>query len=194
MPQFGLGLPMAERPSMEMPSHFYFQLATWHQIHLLYERATLLELNRYRSLVSDKAVFDRLLELLKLRKGHRLAALVEQAKISLSTTAETSVDLESLFSEESEAVIDNCMLTREQLHASLQRDINKIFAALDETLTQAGLSHQDVNTVFTTGGSTALPMVDACIDSAFPHAQRVVGDLYNSVGSGLLMEAVKRYQ
>ena len=64
---------------------------------------------------------------------------------------------------------------------------------MDETLHQAGISHQQVNTVFTTGGSTALPMVKACIDKTFPSARQVSGDLYNSVGSGLLVEALKRY-
>jgi hypothetical chaperone protein len=84
-------------------------------------------------------------------------------------------------------------LTQEQLQQALQSDIDKIFKALDETLTQAGLARQSIDTVFTTGGSTALPIVKQCIERYFPQAQRIAGDLYNSVGSGLLKEAIKRY-
>ena len=194
MPEFGLGMPMADRPSLTMPSHYYFDLATWHKIHLLYERRILQELKQLRLTVSDKKRLDRLLGLLQCRQGHQLAALVEQAKIELSSKQEAVVNLATLFPDDADITADNCILTQEQLRQSLQRDINKIFAAMDETLQQAGVSHQQINTVFTTGGSTALPMVGACINNAFPHARQVAGDLYNSVGSGLLMEARKRYR
>lgn len=194
MPEFGMGLPMASRPELSMPGHYYFELATWHRIHLLYQRDVLLELNQLRLDVSNKEPIDKFLNLLKRRKGHHLAALVENSKIELSSETTTKVDLQSLFSTDTEITIDNCTLTRDQLHECLQRDMSKIFKALDETLTQAGLEHKDINTVFTTGGSTALPAVQTCIDNAFPKARQIAGDLYNSVGSGLLMEAIKRYQ
>lgn len=194
MPEFGMGMPMANRPELSMPGHYYFELATWHRIHLLYQRDVLLELNQLRLDAGNKEPIDKLLNLLKRRKGHHLAALVERAKIELSSSTTTNVDLQSLFSSDTEVTINNCTLTQDQLHMSLQRDMTRIFNALDETLAQAGLAHKDIDTVFTTGGSTALPMVKAGIDSTFPKARQVAGDLYNSVGSGLLMEACKRYQ
>ncbi len=193
MPEFGLGMPMADRPSMEMPIHYYIDLATWHRIHLLYEREVLRGLTHLRLNVSDKQRLDKLLSILKFRKGHQLAAAVEQAKIELSEIPEAIVFLENLLPDESDVILDNCVISQAQLKNSLKRDVDKIFAAMDETLNQAGLARKDIDTVFTTGGSTALPMVKACIDASFPSARQVAGDLYNSVGSGLLMESVKRY-
>lgn len=193
MPQFGFGMPLADRPSLSMPGHYYHDLATWHKIHLLYSRDVLRELNEFRINVSDRQRLDRLIRLLQQRNGHRLAALVEQAKIDLSAEPQTTVLLRDLFSEQDDIDIEDCVLTRELLEASLRRDVDKIFLALDETLTLAGLNHTAVNTVFTTGGSTALPMVVDCIKRAFPDARHVAGDLYTSVGSGLLKEAVRRY-
>ncbi len=193
MPEFGMGMPLTDKPGLNMPSHYYFDLATWHKIHLLYVRSVLMELKHFRPVVSDKNRLDKLLELLTHRKGHQLASLVEHAKIELSAEPEALVNLESLFSDSTEVTIENCTLTQLQLQQSLQNDIEKIFNTLDETLKQAGLTHKDIDTVFTTGGSTALPMVQACIDAAFPDAQQIVGDLYNSVGAGLLMEAQLRY-
>lgn len=199
MPQFGLGTPMKERPELSMPSNYYFELATWHRIHLLYERGVLLELETLRQQVKNQTLIDRLTGLLKRRKGHHLAALVEQAKIDLSASKHTTVKLRSLFNDDTHSAaadpdILNCELTQQQLQQSLQRDVASIFDALDTTLKQAGLSPEQIDTVFTTGGSTALPMVKACISDAFPDARLVGGDLYNSVGSGLLKEARKRYQ
>ena len=193
MPEFGLGMPMADRPTMEMPSYYYSDLATWHKIHQLYSPQILRKLKQLRLAVSDKKRIDCLLELLNHRKGHQLASLVEEAKIELSVELKSTVNLKSLFSENSEAIPSNCIITQQQLNKVLQPDIDKIFAAVDETLVQAALSSKDINTVFTTGGSTALPMVKMCIKNKFPHASIMEGDLYNSVGSGLLMESIKRY-
>lgn len=193
MPEFGLGLTMKDRPSLSMPANYYFELATWHRIHLLYERNVLLELASFRQQVLNKEPIDKLVKLLERRKGHHLAQLVETAKIALSTDTKAAVKLTDLFDDDNSVVMDDCELTQDQLHDSLQRDLDKIFTSLDDTLTQAGLTAKQIDTVFTTGGSTALPMVKNCIDLAFPKAAKVAGDLYNSVGMGLLMEARKRY-
>lgn len=194
MPEFGMGMPLTEKAGLNMPGSYYFDLATWHKIHLLYDRRVLMELKSLAPIVSDKNRLDRLLELLTNRKGHQLASLVEQAKIQLSEQPEAIINLESLFSDNSNVTINDCVLTQTQLKESLQRDIDRIFSTLQETLTQAGLTRQNIDTVFTTGGSTALPMVQACVHSAFPNAQKIAGDLYNSVGKGLLVEAQLRYR
>jgi len=193
MPEFGMGMPLTEKQGLNMPGTYYFDLATWHKIHLLYDRRVLNELKNLSTVVSSKEKLNRLIELLTLRKGHQLASLVEQAKIELSAEQKTMVKLKSLFNESNSVAIDNCTLTQHQLQHSLQRDVDKIFRTLQETLTQAGLTHKDIDTVFTTGGSTALPMVQACINTAFPDAKQIAGDLYNSVGTGLLLEAQLRY-
>lgn len=192
MPAFGMGMPLTDKDGLCMPSAYYFDLATWHKIHLLYDRRVLLELKNLRPQVSNKQRLDRLLEILALRKGHQLASMVEQAKIALSSKPEAHVELAALFNEHQE--IDPCAITQTQLQDSLQRDVDKIFSTLDETLKQAGVTHEQIDTVFTTGGSTALPMIQACIETAFPGAKHIAGDLYNSVGSGLLMEAQLRYR
>jgi hypothetical chaperone protein len=206
MPWFGLGSPLKERPSLSMPANYYFELATWHRIHLLYERGVQLELNNLKQQVQDKASIERLLALLQRRKGHHLAALVEQAKIELSAVETTEVPLHKLFDNGPDSNISNdvqhtldlaqasCPITRQQLQQSLERDIDSIFTALSDTLQQAGLTTDSVDTVFTTGGSTALPMIKTLIGQTLPNARLVDGDLYTSVGSGLLMEARKRYQ
>lgn len=195
MPEFGYGMPLKDRPGLNMPGHYYFDLATWHKIHLLYDRRVLMELEEFRPLVSDKSRLDRLIALLAHRRGHQLASFVEQAKIDLSDNSEALVDLQLLFKDiDAHTNINNCTLNELQLQQSLHFDVDRIFATLDETLKMAGLTRQNIDTVFTTGGSTALPMIQACIESAFPTARRVAGDLYNSVGSGLLMEAEMRYR
>jgi len=194
MPAFGMGMPLTDKPGLNMPGNTYFDLATWHKIHMLYDKRVTIDLKNFRAVVSDRAKLDRLIELLALRKGHQLAGLIEQAKITLSTMPETDVDLESLFVDSNKITIDNCVLTQSQLQDSLRRDVERIFSSLQETLTQAGLTYRSIDTVFTTGGSTALPMIQSCIDHAFPDARQIAGDLYSSVATGLSIEAQLRYR
>lgn len=193
MSEFGLGMPMSDRPNLSMPNFYYYELATWHKIHTLYERDVFQKLKTLRTNVSDSRKIDKLLELLKLRKGHHLAAIVERAKIELSDVEETVVDLESLFADSTDYESENCVMTRDQLDEYLERDVKKIFSTLDETLKRAAVKPAEIHTVFTTGGSTALPLIKQTISAALPEARLVAGDLYNSVGSGLLVEALKRY-
>ena len=194
MGAFGLGLPMRDKPTMDMPSYYYHDLATWHRIHLLYERSVFNELEQLLGLVSDKMPIRQLISLLKRRKGHQLAALVETAKITLSSQATAEVPLGALFEGASDDTTDPRTLTQAMLQSALERDVERIFSALDDALIQAGLSVGDIDTVFTTGGSTALPLIKACVENSFPDAKHVEGDLYTSVGSGLLTEARKRYR
>ena len=193
MPEFGLGVPFRDRPSLVMPNHFYWTLATWHEIEQLYDRDMFYKLKDLSLELSDREPIERLLALLKARKGHQLGALVEQAKIDLSSKPEATVLLEELLDECMSDTGRDVTIKQEVLQQSIQGDVNKIFKALEETLTQSGLSYEDVDTVFTTGGSTALPMIKNLSHQYFSNAEHVAGDLYNSVGSGLLMEAVKRY-
>lgn len=191
MKSFGMGEPLADRPSLKMPGHYYFDLATWHKIHLLYDQTVLRELRMLRPTLQNKAPLDRLLELLAARQGHQLASLIEQAKIDLSDASETSIPLSDLL--QSMQSVENCVVTRLQLESAIADDYRRIFEALEQTLSLAALKHEQIDTVFTTGGSTALPIIKDGIKSVCPDAKLVAGDLYNSVGSGLLAEAISRY-
>jgi len=84
--------------------------------------------------------------------------------------------------------------TAQDLEDAIATDVDRVFAAIDETLVQSGLDKQQINTVFTTGGSTALPSVKALVQQRFPAANWVSGDLFNSVGKGLVLEAQRRYR
>ncbi len=191
MSTFGMGQPLAHRPTLSMPGHYYFDLATWHKVHLLYDRAVLRELEDLRPTLQNKAPIDRLIDLLGKRKGHRLATLVEAAKIELSTNATARIEISGLL--DSLQQVDDCTISRAQLEQALQQDCDRIFSGLDDALLQAGLTASQIDTVFTTGGSTALPLIRQRIAGAFTDAKIIAGDLYNSVGAGLLTEAVKRY-
>lgn len=193
MPHFGLGAKYKGRPGMKMPTHYFHSLSTWHEIHHLYDPAVLRKLKDLRFDIEDKTAVDRLLTLLQQRDGHRLAGLVEQCKIELSNKPEAIIDLDFLNREED--LYDHVEYTASQatLHNAVINDMQRVISAIDETLVQSGIGIEQINTVFTTGGSTALPTVKQLVQQKFPQCKIVNGDLFNSVGKGLYLEAVRRY-
>jgi hypothetical chaperone protein len=196
MPHFGLNSYYIENPTLKMPRHYYVDLATWHRIHLLYDANILRDISELARDSQDKQAMLRLGQLLKNKQGHRLAASVEQAKIDLSQHNETNIDLSYLVSLTNNASNEEPIQSKasqEDLANAIEADVNKVFAAIDDTLVQAGLKASQIDTLFTTGGSTALPSVKKLISQKFSHAKWVSGDLFNSVGKGLLLDAQRRY-
>jgi hypothetical chaperone protein len=194
MPYFGLGVAYKDKPTLTMPKHYFVDLATWHQIHRLYEPKIVRDIADLKLLMQEVAPLERLLTLLTQKDGHRLAGLVEQAKIDLSEHSEAAIDLSFLNRElqSDESIIHRA--NQPEMNAAIGHDVQRVFAAVDETLSQSGIAKSYIQTIFTTGGSTALPSVRALVQSTFPDAKWVSGDLFNSVGKGLVLEAARRYR
>lgn len=191
MPLLGMNVCYKDNPTLSMPKHYFVDLATWHRIHWLYEPKVLRDVADLRLQMLERAPIDRLLEVLKNKAGHRLAGEVERAKIELSDVNETQLDL--TFLRDSMDTPLQSTATRSSMNEAIADDVDRVFRTVDETLVQSGLTKSDIQTIFTTGGSTALPTIRNMIQSRFSDAKWVSGDLYNSVGKGLALEARRRY-
>ena len=67
---------------------------------------------------------------------------------------------------------------------------NDLSIRIDE---DAVTSVEQVNTVFFTGGSSGIPALRHSISAMLPNARHVEGNIFGSIGSGLAIEASKRY-
>jgi hypothetical chaperone protein len=186
MPLLGYRSPM-KRAGRDVPSGYFHELANWSSINRLYNARTLRELQEVRREAARPALVERLIRVVSEQRGHTLAMQAEEAKIALSSTGETVVDLTWL-EPQLEVHIDGPALVR---HTSeLAR---RIAARVEICLKQAGLGIADIDAVFMTGGSTRLPHVHSAIVAAAPGARVVDGDTFGSVGTGLAIEAGRRY-
>ena len=68
-----------------------------------------------------------------------------------------------------------------------------VATALETVTERAGLAPEAIQTLFMTGGSTALPGFEAAMQAAFPAAQMNYGDRFSSVASGLGLAAKERF-
>lgn len=174
-------------PAREVPSRVYFDLATWHLINTVYAPSRVAELGRMKSFYADPRLHQRLMTVLNLRLGHALVARAEAAKIELAEAggpgAVTTIDLVPI--EPGLAAVADVASMLQALEADLQR----IAAAADQTLAQAGLARERVDALYFTGGSTGLQPLAERIAARFPAARVVHGERFASVAQGLGVHA-----
>lgn len=186
MPLLGLGTKMGDK-NLDLPVSYYHDLATWHRINLLYDRKALAGLRDLQRDAQERQKVDRLVRVIDRHLGHQLAMQVEAAKIGAVEAGEARLDLDFVEPELTQTV------RQEQLDSAIAADAGKVVDALRQTLADAGVGPDAIDSVFLTGGSTAIPSLRQSFLAWMPHAQVIQGDLFGSVGTGLAIDAARRF-
>ena len=186
MPLLGLGSPM-RRPGLDVPTSYFHDLATWSSINRLYNARTAREIAEVQRDAARPELIGRLARVVDGERGHTLAMEIEAAKIALSDTDTARVPL-GWVEPGLEAVVSRADLIRHT-----ERLSGRIAARIETCLRDAGLAAGAIDALFLTGGSTRLPHVRAAIVVTVPEARVVEGDTFGSVGTGLTIEAQRRY-
>ncbi|HTD06681.1 Hsp70 family protein [Undibacterium sp.] len=192
MPLLGLGGRLGG--NTDVPSGYYFNLATWHTINLNYTQKIWRELQDVYRDISDANVrdrFDRLLYLIEQRDGHWLALKSEEGKILLSGQDQIDLPLERLRNKRG----TECSLSLDQsgFQSSIFHLITSVEQAVGKVLSDAGVKADAVDTVFFTGGSSGVRGLRDRIGAIVPGAKKVEGDLFGSIGAGLGLDAARKF-
>jgi hypothetical chaperone protein len=185
MPLFGYGSRM--KSGALMPTSYHLNLATWHTINAVYSAQSKRQLQSMRYDIVDPTGIDRLFQLIERRDGHWLAMQVEESKIALTEQDARPIDLSRL---EDGLVAE---LTRTLFEDAIEPLLERVRASVTQLLSDAGVSVEQVDTVFFTGGSSGIPALRQSVAAMLPNAQHVEGNTFGSIGSGLAIEAQKRY-
>ncbi|QLF92774.1 Hsp70 family protein [Pseudomonas sp. ABC1] len=185
MPLFGYGSRM--KSDALMPTSTHLNLATWHTINAVYSQASLRALQSMRYDIVDPTGIDRLFRLVEQRAGHWLAIQVEDSKIALTERPRQDIDLQRI-----EPTL-LARLERSTLEQAIAPLLERIGTCIDQLLSDAGVGHGDVDSVFFTGGSSVIPALRQCVADRLPQARHVEGNRFGSIGNGLAIEARKRY-
>ena len=177
-----LGLHGRTPEGREVPNRVYHDLATWHLINGVYAPRRVAELKAMRWFYADAIHHRRLMRVVEQRLGHRLMGRAEQAKISLSEAEHATIALDDV---EDGLASD---FDRDRLGKSLEPSLNAIVTAAHETVRRSGVEAEAIDALFFTGGSTGLRALSTRLADAFPRAERVFGDRFASVASGLGIE------
>lgn len=170
-----------------LPSKYYFDLATWQFINQLYSPNILRELGEVRREAAQPHLVERLREVIRAKDGHMLATRVEQTKIDLSSAEIASLKIEL---EEEDVLVD---ATNADFHAAIGPSVGKIEATIQEALNKAGVTADQINSMFLTGGTTRIPMLREHFKSLMPNASVVEGNVFGAVGLGLAADARRKF-
>ncbi|ASL27977.1 Hsp70 family protein [Azotobacter chroococcum] len=185
MPLFGYGSRM--KSDAPMPTSVHLNLATWHTINAVYAQASQRALASMRYDILDPTGIDRLFRLIEQRAGHWLAMQVEDCKIALGDSERHRIDLGRI---EAELAAE---LDRALLEQAIEPLLERVRASLENLLAGAGVGRERIDTLFFTGGSSGVPALRASVAALLPNARLVEGDRFGSIGSGLAIEARRRY-
>jgi len=136
----------------------------------------------------DQRAHQRLMHVLTQHRGHDLAARAEAAKIEVSESGESVIDLGII-----EPDLKLSFVEREQAQA-LHEEVRRIVNTARQTVRMAQIGADEIDAVYFTGGSTGLDFLAAQLAGAFPSAKAVRGDRYSSVVSGLAITAQRRFR
>ncbi len=192
MPELGhkglMRAPFSDK-DIEIAPWLFFTLATWPKIHTLYNQKTVRLVEDTLNHALDPDTLERYLNVLEDESGHTLAMKVEETKIALSASDENILDMNFVEKGLSVPVTNN-----NHLRPSLSDSCDSLQRTVQETLDDAGVTAEQISSVFLTGGSTKLPMIREALLQPFPHAHVVTGDAFGSVGVGLTLHAGRYFR
>ena len=170
-----------------MPRHYFLDLATWHRINALYTQRVASDLKAMLHEIDRPELLTRLIRVTSLRQGHALAMAVEAGKIALSDAEHVRLQVSALTGG------PNPLAQRAKFEEVIAPGLGRIKATLAQVIGDAGLTPDRIGTVFMTGGSSNLPALHACVAAALPGTRIATGDMLGSVGTGLALEARRRF-
>lgn len=186
MPHLGYGTKL--RNNLDMPRSEYNMLATWHLINFLYNPKNMAGVRAIYGEAERKDLVGRFLKILVDQKGHEIASRVEAAKIILSDNPTAQINLDFI-----EDKFDIKVIADDLIRSTIG-DVTKIITTAIKTVEQgAGIKPSIIDTIFMTGGSTALPHFVGAVQTAFPSAKIMQGDRFSSVAKGLGISAARQY-
>lgn len=186
MPLLGHRSPQ-RRQELEVPAGPFWDLSIWSSVHLLYEPKRMLEIRSIRQSALYPELIDRLIRIIDHRRAHSVLMQVEETKIALSDAASHT------------AVVDwiepglTVTATQQAFVAATAQHFARLKATTLACIKDAGITPDQIDAIYFTGGTSQIPTVRAAIAGCCPAAQQVDGDRFGSVGLGLAVEAGRRY-
>lgn len=141
-------------------------------------------LHGMRGGTESRLKLGRLYDLVTHNQTYRVLRAVERAKVALSESDETTIDVPELELE--------IPMTRSEFEHLLAGPLAQVDDVVRETLERCGLRADQVDAVVCTGGSSRIPAVRRHVESLLP-APVVEHDSFTSIAAGLALASYQGY-
>ncbi len=168
---------------LDMPTLITLKLKNWHLIPLLRTRQTLEYLAQLKLSADNRTAIENLMNLIEDNYGFMLFQAIERAKIELSSSNSSRISFVDRLLKINEEV------GRIEFEKIVLRNVEMIERCIEDTLSGAGLRPDDIDLVFTTGGTSCIPCIRSLFIRRFGAAKMKQMDAFTSVAYGLGISA-----
>ncbi len=185
MPSFGKNTHTKD--GLPIPMTYFTDLSKWERIVRLYNPEVIASVKNLEQYAEKPELLKRYVHILEKQIAHNICFATEQAKIDLSTSQWTEIDLYETVDEL------EIPITKEEFEETVNYEVSSICKKAKETINQAGVNPDHIDTILFTGGTSKVPTIKDGIISLCPKAIVHKLDSFAAVASGLTLDAVRRF-
>ena len=184
-PYLGLGSSYRSMLGKELPVPvwIYGKLRRWHHLSFLKSKRTSELLREIQDQSLEPKKIRGLVHIIDQDLGYHLYRAIEKTKVALSKDERTTF----LFDDEDLRIEHT--LTRQDFESWIDEETTAMSECVDRLLANVGVSANDVDRVFMTGGTSFVPAVRRIFDTRFGSQKIEAGGEMISVASGLALRA-----
>lgn len=166
---------------LEIPGGYFADFADWSRLALMRNRRTLDELRKLHRAAIDPEPIGRMIALIEHEQGYPLYDAVGKLKRALSKADEAELAFTG------GGVEISAIVRRADFEGWIADDLRLIEDALDSALARAGITADEIDRVFLTGGSSLIPVIRALFDRRFGADRIATGGELTSIAHGLAL-------
>ena len=166
---------------LQIPNHYYTNLARWHQLAMMKGSGDLREMRELSRAAVKPGPLEDFITIVDLDLGFSLYRAVSDAKVALS--ASDQVD----FRFNAGGIDIRSTITRKKFEAWIADDIARLGATIDKVLSEAKITAGDIDKVFLTGGTSFVPAVQQLFADRFGNERLTSEDQFESIAYGLAL-------
>ncbi|CTQ62184.1 Hsp70 family protein [Roseibium album] len=166
---------------LEIPPNLFSNFARWHMLSIFKTSDDFKEMKKLLRWCLEADKIELFIELVDEDQGYPLYKSVSETKARLSSDDEAEFSFAPLGAD------FRAMVSRQEFEGWIAADLAKMDKALDATLAKAGLSENDIDRVFMTGGTSFVPAVRHQFANRFGTEKISGGNELTSVANGLAL-------
>ncbi len=166
---------------LEIPAGHFTDFGDWSRLALMRNRRTLESLAKLQKSATDPAAISRMIAVVDNELGYPLYDAVGKLKRSLSS------DDGAHFHFDQSGLTVEADVARADFESWIAPDLVRIAETVDAALVKAGLTPDDIDHVFLTGGSSLIPAVRKIFESRFADHKIDSGNELTSIAHGLAL-------
>lgn len=182
-PYFGSETTYEAYPNkwLDVPSGIMHSICRWREIPFLRDRKTRQFIDFLVFAGQDKEAMKRLSFLVNSNVGFSLSKSIERTKCDLTNNDESQI----IFQEDP---LDICMpITVGEFDEMSSRGLRKLEKCVDGLLTSCEMRHEQIDSVFLTGGTSQIRCVKSLLAKKFGESKLKPGNAFVSVATGLAL-------